>query len=511
MEGSQSDFPAESARDFLYATREAILFVNAQGHIVYANPAACRLLGSDEEELRKAHVSLFLRQQDMGRALAEASEQSKVPSRLAEYVLTRADGAQVWVEMSAFEFPAQRGDLLMGWVLRDVTARKEVEADIVKRTKLEAVSTMAGGIAHDWNNILTIILGNLDLALSHCRPQDAITPMLRSANVAALEAREFTFKFLCFARSAVQERTTIHAGSLAEEACRTTLSGKPVSGQVIFENGLWSLKGDPQLLRTVLVNVLDNARAASPVGGRIFVRIKNIDVKPGDALSGQLRPGPHLRLEIQDEGFGIPPDIQDRVFDPYFSTKQRGTQKGMGMGLAVAWGIVQSHGGHIAVTSREGAGTTVTVYLPAVPEARSLAAGLAEMEGPLRAKILVMDDEPMLRQLAEDVMEHLGYQCDTARHGKEAIAMYKQAMEAGEPYDLVILDLTVNGGMGGIPTMAQLFNVDPKVKAVIYTGYSADPILENYRLYGFQGTLPKPYAIKDMAALIRQLVGKKEH
>ncbi|MGQ9796501.1 ATP-binding protein [Desulfosoma sp.] len=354
-----------------------------------------------------------------------------------------------------------------------------MEADIAKRTKLEAVSTMAGGIAHDWNNILTIILGNLDLALSHCRPQDAITPMLRSANVAALEARELTFKFLCFARRAVQERTTIHAGSLAEETCRTTLSGKPVSGQVIFENGLRSLKGDPQLLRTVLVNVLDNARAASPVGGRIFVRIKNIDVKPDDALSGQLRPGPYLRLEIQDEGCGIPPDIQDRVFDPYFSTKQRGTQKGMGMGLAVAWGIVQSHGGHIAVTSREGAGTTVTIHLPAVPEARSLAAGLAEMEGPLRAKILVMDDEPMLRQLAEAVMEHLGYQCDTARHGKEAIAMYKQAMEAGEPYDLVILDLTVKGGMGGIPTMAQLLNVDPKVKAVIYTGYSADPIFGN--------------------------------
>lgn len=510
MEGKHSDLPQETAVYFLYATRDAILFVNAQGHIVYANPAASRLLGYDEEEIHKAHVSLFLRQQDMGRALAEASEQSKVSSRLAEYVLTRSDGAQVWVEMSAFAFPAQRGDL-MGWVLRDVTARKELEADILRRTKLEAVSTMAGGIAHDWNNILTIILGNLDLALSHCRPQDAITPMLRSANVAALEARELTFKFLCFARSAVQERTTIHAGSLAEEACRTTLSSKPVSGQVIFENGLWSLKGDPQLLRTVLVNVLENARAASPVGGRILVRIKNIHVKPGDALSTQLPPGPYLRLDIQDEGCGIPPDIQDRVFDPYFSTKQRGTQKGMGMGLAVAWGIVESHGGHIAVTSREGVGTTVTIHLPAVPEARSLAAGLAEMEGPLRAKILVMDDEPMLRQLAEAVMEHLGYQCDTARHGKEAIAMYKQAMEAGEHYDLVILDLTVKGGMGGIPTMAQLLNIDPKVKAVISTGYSADPILENYRLYGFQGALPKPYAIKDMAALIRRLVGKKEH
>lgn len=510
MEAKCWDLPLETAEDFLDATLDAIFFVNALGLVVYANPAACRLVGYDEEQLRGEHVSLFLRQQDVARALAQASELSKVPLRVAEYVLTRANGTQIWAEMSAFEFPAERGDL-MGWVLRDVTARKELDADILRRTRLEAVSTMAEGIAHDWNNILTIILGNLDLAQRYCRPQDAITLMLRSANVAALEARELTFKFLCFARSAVQERTTIHAGSLAEEACRTTLLGKPVAGQVLFENGLWSLKGDPQLLRTVLVNVLENARAASPVGGRILVRLKNIHVKPGDALSTQLQPGHYVRIDIQDEGSGISPDILDRVFDPYFSTKQRGTQKGMGMGLAVAWGIVQSHGGHIAVTSQEQVGTVVTIHLPAVAEARSLAAGLAEMEGPLRAKILVMDDEPMLRQLAQAVMEHLGYQCDTARHGKEAIGMYKQAVETGEPYDLVILDLTVKGGMGGIPTMAQLLNIDPKVKAVIYTGYSADPILENYRLYGFQGALSKPYAIKDLAELIRRVVGKKEH
>ncbi|ROQ92321.1 hybrid sensor histidine kinase/response regulator [Desulfosoma caldarium] len=496
--------------EFLQLLREAVFFVDSQGHIVYANPSACLLVGYDEEHLCRAHVSLFLRPQDVGRALGEASEQSKRPTRRGEYHLARANGTSIWVEMSAVAFPSSPQGLMV-WIMRDVTACKALEADIAKRTKLEAVSTMASGIAHDWNNILSIILGNLDLALSKCRPEDPITPMLRSANAAALEARELIFKFLCFARSAVQERTTIHAGSLAEEVCRTTLAGKPVTGQVMYDNGLWSLKGDPQLLRTLLANVLDNARAASPVGGRILVRLKNTHVNSDDPLCSQLNPGPYLRIDIQDEGPGIPSEILDRVFDPYFSTKPRGTQKGMGMGLAVAWGIVQSHGGHIAITSRDQVGSRVTIYLPAVPDSRPLAAGLTEMEGPLRAKILVMDDEPMLRQLAEDVMEYLGYQCETARHGKEAVAKYKQAMDAGEPYDLVILDLTVKGGLGAIPTMAQLLAVDPKVKAVVYTGYSGDPILENYKLYGFQGALPKPYAVKDMADLIRRVLGKREH
>ncbi|MEJ5347801.1 MAG: ATP-binding protein [Desulfosoma sp.] len=510
MNQDRLDPAPEILRDFFHLTRDAVLFVDPQGIIVYANPSACRLVGYDQQQLQKSHVSLLLRQHDVTRALAEASEQRRLPSRYGEYRLRSANGALLWVEISAFEFPREHQGL-MGWVLRDITTRKGLEADIANRTKLEAVSTMAGGIAHDWNNILSIILGNLDLALSKCRPEDPITPMLRSANLAAMEARDLTFKFLCFARSGLQEITTVHAGSLAEEACRTTLSGKPVTSQVMFSNGLWSLKGDPQLLRTLLVNVLDNARAASPVGGRILVRLQNVQLKPEDPLCLHIKPGCYVRFDIQDEGPGIPADILDRVFDPYFSTKPRGTQKGMGMGLSVAWGIVQSHGGYIGITTQEQAGTTVTIYLPAVPESRSLEARLAEMEGPLRAKILVMDDEPMLRQLAEAVMDHLGYQCETARHGKEAIAKYKEAMEAGEPFDMVILDLTVKGGMGGIPTIAQLLSIDPKVKAVIYTGYSADPILDNYRLYGFQGALPKPYAIKDMAEMIRRVLGKKEH
>lgn len=495
---------------FYAAHPDAVMFVDPEGSIVHANPAACRLVGYGLEELQRSQIGVLFRPQDVSRVLGEAAKQDKDSGGCGEYRLRRSDGTVLWVEVRAFVFPAEYQGL-MGWVVRDITARKEVEADIVTRTKLEAVSTLAGGIAHDWNNILSIILGNLDLAQTRCPPEDPMAPMLQSAHRAAVEARELVFKFLCFARSAVQEVTTVHAGSLAEEACRATLSGKPVTGQVAFENGVWSLKGDPQLLRTVLINILENARTASPVGGRIQVRLQNVQVGPQDALCRHVKPGSYVRFDIQDEGAGIPADILERVFDPYFSTKPRGTQKGMGMGLSVAWGIVQSHGGHIAIASQEQGGTTVTLFLPAVPEARSLKGALAEMEGPLRAKILVMDDEPMLRQLAEAVMEHLGYQCETARHGKEAVAKYKEAMDKGDPFDMVILDLTVKGGMGGIPTMAQLLTIDPHVKAVIYTGYSADPILENYRLYGFQGALPKPYAIKDMAEMIRRVLGKKEH
>lgn len=511
MKENVPDPPPHVLAAFFHETPDAVLFVDANGRIAFANPAACRLLGYEHEEILNADVGVFLRGQDVARALGEASKQGQERSpRYAEYRLKRADGSFTWVEVSVCPLPEEHQGL-MGWVFRDVTARKELEADIVTRTKLEAISTMAGGIAHDWNNILSIILGNLDLAQSRCRPEDALMPLIRSATQAAVEARELVFKFLCFARNAVQEETVVHAGSLAEEVCRATLSGRSVNGEVSFQNGLWSVKGDPQLLRTVLANVLENARAATPAGGTIRVLLRNVEVAPEDGMSRHLKPGPYVRFDVQDEGPGIPADIIDRVFDPYFSTKTRGTQKGMGMGLSVAWGIVQSHGGHIGITSQEQTGTTVTFYLPAVPKAQPLKGGRSEINGPLRAKILVMDDEPMLRQLAEAVMEHLGYECETARHGKEAVAKYKEAMEKSDPFDMVILDLTVKGGMGGIPTMAQLLSIDPHVKAVIYTGYSADPILDNYRLYGFKGALPKPYAIKDMADLIRRVVGKKEH
>lgn len=487
-----------------------MIFFTRDGSITYANPAACRLLSYSLDDLQRSHLRVLLHPQDVPKALEEAFQQGKSSCTRGECRFRRSDGTVLWVEMSVFSFPPEYQGL-MGWVLRDITARKKVEAGILNRMKLEAVSTMAEGIAHDFNNILSIILGNLDLVETKCRPEDPVLPLVCSANRAAVEAREVVFNFLYFARSAAQEVTTIHAPSLADEACRAALAGKPVVGQVASENGLWSLKGDPSLLRTALINILENARAASPIGGRIQVRLENVEVTPDHSLCSHIKPGTYVRFDIQDEGAGIPSDILDRVFDPYFSTKPRGTQKGMGMGLSVAWGIVQTHGGHIAVTSGENGGTTVTLYLPAVPESRPLVVPSPETEPPARAKILVMDDEPMLRQLAEAVIDHLGYRCEAARHGKEAITKYQEAMGKGEPFDMVILDLTVRGGMGGIPTMAQLLTFDPNVKAVIYTGYSADPILENYRLYGFQGALPKPYAIKNMADLIRRILGKKEH
>jgi len=434
MKQDAPDSLAQILRAFFFATPDAVIFVDREGKVASANPPACHLLGYTLDQLQSGGVGLFLRAQDVSQALRETAPKSQQNTCCAEYQLKRADGSLIWAEMSACALPPEE-DGLMAWVLRDVTGRKEREATTITRAKLDAVSTMSGGMAHDWNNILCIIMGNLDLAESKCRPEDPVAPMLRSASRAAAEARELVFKFLCFARSALQEVTTIHTESLVQNACRMALSDKPVSGQVHCENGVWSLKGDPELLHTALLNILENARAASPVGGQIHVRVQNVHIERGeDAGAPQLNPGRYVRIDVQDQGPGIPPEIIDRVFDPYFSTKPRGTQKGKGMSLAVAWGIVQSHGGHIRVASQEHKGTTVTLYLPAAAEASSVKTGLVDIEGPLRAKIQVMDDEPMLRQLAEDVMEHLGYECETARHGKEAVAKYRDAMEKGTPF-----------------------------------------------------------------------------
>ena len=281
-----------------------------------------------------------------------------------------------------------------------------------------------------------------------------------------------------------------------------------------IQNNLWSVEYDPRQIEHTITSLLMNAVEAMPQGGCITIRAENQVIKTRDA-SLPLKEGKYVRISIKDEGSGIPKEHMDKIFDPYFSTKNRGTQKGMGMDLAIAHAVIQKHDGHILVDSTTGVGTTVTIYLPAAEEKGEPETVKQEREDITPStssdqttikRILVMDDEEMLRNLAQRMLERLGHEMETVKDGDEAIEAYKKQKDSVEPFDAVILDLTIKGGMGGEQTIRELIKIDPGVKAIVCSGYFNDPVITHFKKYGFQGAMPKPYQKADLEIVLKKVL-----
>lgn len=263
---------------------------------------------------------------------------------------------------------------------------------------------------------------------------------------------------------------------------------------------------DASQLSQVLQNLLINADQAMPTGGTILVRGANTTVAPGASPPG-LGAGPHVVLTVQDEGVGIPPDQQEHIFDPFYTTKQRGS----GLGLAVSHSIVVQHDGALSVESTPGEGARFTVYLPASPEPPPRRDALAPQARAAAARVLVMEDEQTIRELLGKVLRSLGHRVELVQDGAEAVERHREALAAGEPYDLFLLDLTVPGGMGGLETLEQLRAREPGVKAVAMSGYSADGALADHARYGFAGALPKPFGAREVGEVLAAVLGPEAH
>jgi two-component system, cell cycle sensor histidine kinase and response regulator CckA len=253
---------------------------------------------------------------------------------------------------------------------------------------------------------------------------------------------------------------------------------------------------------------MTNAVEAMPGGGTLKIKAENLCFAHGDTDPDlPLKPGDYVHVSIQDQGGGIPKEHLDKIFDPYFSTKAMGTQKGMGLGLATAYAIVEKHGGHITINSSSGAGTTVNIYLPAESQPEEIHRPIpsaGDKASPVK-RVLVMDDEEMLRKLLRQMLELMGYAVETVKDGVEAIALYKSQKDSGEPFDAVVLDLTIKGGMGGEQTIRELLKMDPHVKAIVSSGYFDDPVMSDFQKYGFKGAIPKPYGKTDLKKALKKL------
>jgi PAS domain S-box-containing protein len=385
----------------------------------------------------------------------------------------------------------------------DITERKQLEEERKKASRLESIGVLAGGIAHDFNNILTAVLGNISLA--HAIADEDINKakeILAEAEQAALSAKDLTLQLLTFARGGEPVKKIISISSLISDTARFALRGSNVKSDLQLERDLWPVDADEGQIKQVINNIVINACQAMPRGGLISIQTANLGVGSGDSLP--LAEGKYIRTTIADQGIGIADEYLAQIFDPYFTTKQ----KGSGLGLATSYSIVKRHGGHITVESDLNAGSKFHIYLPASMkpvEAKEVKMGAIPTAG---GRILVMDDEKILCDAVARMLKYLGHEVEVVGDGVEAVRGYGDAIKANRPFDVVILDLTIPGGMGGKETIKQLLELDPDVKTIVSSGYSNDSVMSNFKEYGFSGMVAKPYQIDELKKVLFEVLEK---
>jgi len=389
-------------------------------------------------------------------------------------------------------------------VFRDITEKTILEREMMKSQKLESLGILAGGIAHDFNNILTSILGNVSLAKLSIEHDETVFQMLGEAEKAALQAKGLTQQLLTFSKGGAPIKETASITDLLKDTIEFALRGSGIQCSYSLSPDLYSVKIDRGQISQVISNLVINAKQAMPSGGEIKINASNMLIPKQQSLP--LKRGKYILIIIEDEGLGIPPAHLSKIFDPYFTTKQAGS----GLGLAVTYSVIKKHGGHITVESEVGKGTRFSVYIPASDKVVTRNKIVENSEYYGTEKVLVMDDEESVRKITQGILEKLGYTVVVASEGKQAIELFNRAKKGGDPFDLVIMDLTIHGGMGGKETIKKIREFDPGIKALVASGYSTDPVLSDYLNYGFDGVLIKPFRLKELGEAL-QLVFSRGH
>ncbi len=410
----------------------------------------------------------------------------------AEFRMQHKSGSWVWVlDRGKVIERDEKGDpIRMCGTHQDITARKRYEDERRKMQKLDGLGKVAGGIAHDFNNLLTGVFGNVELAQKKLTEDHEAFHYLTRAHRAMEEARNLTNQLLTFAKGGDPILETVDIGEHLKETIEFNLSGSEVRPRFDLPEDLWPVHVDRGQIDQVLANLTINAREAMPTGGTLSVRAENVGEVGGTGMAGAR--GKFVKIEIVDEGIGIPEKFEDKIFDPYFSTKQTGS----GLGLSVVHSVIDQHDGHITIDSKPGEGTKCTIYLPADPDSDELLDSGAEPAPETsdeRSRVLLMDDEQMVREFGKEMLSQCGHSVRLACDGEEAVDQYIEAQEEGDPFDVVILDLTVPGGMGGQEAVKRLLEFDPDARVIVSSGYSSGAIFANYADYGFAGRLAKPY------------------
>ncbi len=415
--------------------------------------------------------------------------------------LIRRDGSEIIIEDSAAPI-RDKNSVTIGVVLvfRDVTEAKKMEEELLKIEKLESIGLLAGGLAHDFNNLLTSIVGNVSLAKMYVQPGSEAHDRLEAAEAASQRATSLTYQLLTFSKGGLPVKKSTSIVDILRESAAFTLSGTAIAPEFSVSGDTWNTDIDAGQMSQVFNNLIINAVQAMPGGGKLVFAAGNVVIAEGDVPP--LHEGAYVKISIQDTGTGIPDEHRVKIFDPYFTTKQ----KGSGLGLASAYSIIKRHDGHIAVESVPGKGTTFHIYLPASQSRSASQASEGRIMSAGSGRVLVMDDEELIRGVSGKMLRSLGYEAEFARDGDEAVEMYRKAFMDKRPFDVVILDLTIPGGLGGKDTIQKLRAVDPAVKAIVSSGYSNDPVMADYERYGFKGVMTKPYNIENFSKSLHAVI-----
>ncbi|MHC4944701.1 MAG: ATP-binding protein [Planctomycetota bacterium] len=473
---------------------DGVITMDIEGRVVLINREAEMLTGWTQDEASGRFIYDILNVVDVmtrepcGSPVEEVLHKEEGMTPPGDRILISRDGTERLIASSGA--PIVDRDLrIIGVVLVfcDVTEKRKMEEELLKVQKLESIGVLAGGIAHDFNNILTGIINNIYLARLCTDSEDTLKENLDETEKAAIRAQELTQQLLTFSKGGAPVKRTISISDLISDSTQFVLRGSNVRAECDIDDSLWLVDADEGQIIQVIHNLVLNADQAMPEGGTVEVKANNLLVEETSDLP--IRPGRYVKISVRDYGHGISRDHITRIFDPYFTSKE----KGHGLGLSTAYSIIEKHDGHITVDSEEGGGTTFDIYLPAsTKEAQEFPISTNEAQ-PKKCKILLMDDEQTIRQSTRYILKNFGYEVECAHDGAEAIEMYLTGMLNETGFDLVIMDLTIPGGMGGKETVKKLTEIDPDVKVIVTSGYSNDPVMSNYKKYGFSGVITKPY------------------
>ena len=473
------------------------------GHFKYTNPAWKTILGYSREELQEKPYHQFLFPEDHTKSAKEVEKlASNQPTINFENRYIHKDGSVKTILWTAAPIITEA---LIYCIGQDITERKLFEERIHQSQKIETIGTLAGGIAHNFNNILSVIMGNISYVLNELKNDDDLTDALMDAQEGIKRGVSLTKQLITFSRGGAPIKKTITLYSQMKDTVKLVLSGSSSKCNFnISDNELWPVEADEGQLNHAFGNLIINADQAMPEGGIIQISIENEYVDKCKKFP--LAIGPYVCIKINDQGIGIPKKYLSKVFDPFFTTKQ----KGNGLGLSTAFSIIKRHDGHIEVESTPGEGTTFTIYLPVTEKVLSQPESQDEIDHKSRGKILVMDDQEDMLKMTRRMLGGMGYETVLAKDGAQAIEIYREAFQSSYPFDLVILDLTVPGGMGGQKTIKELLQINPNVQAVVSSGYSNDPVMSDYQDYGFIGVAPKPYSTEEMASLLNKILDEND-
>jgi PAS domain S-box-containing protein len=495
------------------ALSEGVITVDTDGRIVLINRAAQKLIGYPQERVLHRPVTEVLKLYDeySGKPLTHLIEQilkpAAAPVELQAATLLTADGDEHAVAIASAPVNDPDSQTIGAViVLRDTTALRRQAEQQRRIETLEAIGLLAGGIAHDFNNLLTGFFGNITLARLALQTGGDADERLSAAERSLERARELTERLLTFASGGRPVRTRICLSTLLQEAVDAAVDGGSERCLLEIHDALWPVEVDEGQLHQAIVNLVRNADEATGGNGQVKIAANNLRVSADDLLP--LPPGEYVRISVQDRGPAIPRNMLPRIFEPYFTTKPGGT----GLGLPVAFSIMRRHKGHLEIDSDAESGTMAHMYIPAaeapadsllqpaaVPDADEVT------DNPLR--ILIMDDDELIRTALTGLLEQLGHHVKQSSNGAEALRMYREAMEAGKSYSLVIMDLTIPGGMGGKEAAGRLRQIDPAARIIVSSGYSTDPIMSAYAEHGFDGVMAKPYRIEDLHQVVHAVMG----